>query len=100
MTNEDLRRMIEDTCSDPEVTDSIVLLEGDEFAEAAIGLSDDWRVIYSYERMVKSLADTDPDSKIVDQVSFAVDWIDHNTIPTIALLNAHGMKAPIIMHEF
>ena len=99
MTNEDIRRMIEDLCPDTEMTDKVILLEGDEFADGCIGFTPDFRVVYSYDRLIKSLAATMP-SDVDDKEAEAAEWIDYNTFPTIASLEAHGMLAPILIREF
>ena len=99
MTNNDIRKMIEDFCFDSEVLNKVILLEGDEFADGCIGFTPDFRIVYSYDRLVKSLAATMPNDT-EDREAAAAEWIDYNTFPTVAALEAHGMLAPIIIREF
>lgn len=52
MTNDDLKLKIQDMVMDESELDRIIVLEGDEFADGAIGLTEDNRLVYSYERLV------------------------------------------------
>lgn len=71
--------------------DDAVVLEGDEFAAAVVGVSDDGRVVYDYDRMVNCLVDTQRMS--ADE---AVEWLDYNTLRALAYM---GTKAPIVVHN-
>lgn len=57
---------------------------------ALIGVSDDGRAIYDYEKMIEWLMDEENWSD--DE---AVEWIEHNTIRALPYL---GEGAPIIMY--
>ena len=62
-----------------------------DYATAIMGLSDDDRVIYSYDDMVKYLMDMDG-----MEYDEAMEFIDYNTIRTIPYT---GEKAPIICYS-
>ena len=94
MDNIVLKNMISDVVLDEEELDKIVVLEGDEFADGAIGITDDNRVVYGYERLVESLA------KEYGSEESAREWIDYNTIRSIPYMESQGLNAPVIMYEF
>ena len=77
MNNIKLKEMVGDYVLDEEELDKIVVLEGDEFADGAIGITDDNRLVYSYDRLVESLA------KEYGSEESARDWLDYNTIRSI-----------------
>lgn len=52
-----------------------VVFDNPEFDSAIIGISDDNRVIYDYDKMVAHLMDID-DMEMID----AIEFIDYNTL--------------------
>lgn len=94
MTNAQLKAEIEDMILDEEVRDMIIVLEGDEFADGCIGITDDDnRLVYSYERLIESLG------KVYGSDEAAIDWLEYNTIRSLPYLEREGI-APLIVHEF
>ena len=100
-TNDDLRKMIEDVIGGYDEDEAILLLEGDEFADSAIGISTDHNVIYDYDLMVQSLAkayreenDTDEEAELK-----AIEWIDYNTLRGIPYFQSQGI-VPIIINRW
>lgn len=94
MDNNELKEMISDyVLGDEEVLDSIIILEGNEFADGAIGITNDYHVVYSYERLVDSLA------KTYGTEEDAIDWLDYNTMRSLPYMASMGNE-PIIIHEF
>ena len=67
-----------------------VVLETPDFADAVVGASDDGRVVYDYERMVRSLMRKDG----MDEEE-AREYIDYNTIRALPYM---GDKAPIVVY--
>ena len=65
-------------------------LETPDFADAVVGASDDGRVVYDYERMVRSLMRKDG----MDEEE-AREYIDYNTIRALPYM---GDKAPIVVY--
>ena len=69
----------------------IIILENESYDSALVGVSEDGRAIYSYEKMIEwymrknNCSDTD-----------AMEWIDYNTIRALPYA---GAKAPIIMYD-
>lgn len=60
-------------------------------APAIIGYTEDERLVYDYDKMVRWLAKKES----WDEVE-AIEWIDYNTIRTIPYM---GEKAPIIVYH-
>ena len=69
----------------------IIFLSNYAFEDALIGISEDNRAIYAYEKMINCLVTEEGFSE--DE---AVEWIECNTIPSINYLEP---GAPIIMHS-
>ena len=94
MTNEDLKYLISELVGDEEELNQIIILEGDEFADGAIGLSEDNRVIYDYNRTVESLMKHNDWSE-----EEATEWLEYNTLRSLPYMESVGKK-PIIMRGF
>ena len=60
------------------------------YDDALIGVSDDGRAVYDYEKMVEWLVSEEGFS-----VEDAIEWIDYNTLRAIPYM---GSDAPIVMH--
>lgn len=93
MTNYELKGMLAAEIMDEDILDEMIILEGDEFADGAIGYTDDYHVVYSYERLVESLG------KAYDSEEDAIEWLEYNTIRAIPYMASEGNE-PIIIHEF
>ena len=92
MTNLDIKHQIADLIGDDQdVLNTIIILEGDEFADGFIGLSTDNRAVYAYDKLVDSLSRFNNWS--TDE---AIDWLEYNTIRSLPYL---GDKSPIVIHE-
>ena len=76
-----------------EETDSIIL-EGDDFADGAVGVTLDGNVVYDYDKLVDALVKawncTDTE---------AIEWIEYNTIRSLPYMESQGTP-PIIMTSF
>lgn len=68
-----------------------VVFEKPDFVDAVVGISEDGRVIYAYEKMVRSLMQ----SGGMDYEE-ATEFIDYNTL---GALPSMGEKAPIVLME-
>lgn len=69
-----------------------IVFDSPDYIDAIIGISEDGRVAYSYERMVQHLI-----FKEGMTGDDAVDFISYNTIRAIPYMGAH---APIIIYDF
>ena len=103
MTNPELKEMIADYIPDEEILNRIVVLEGDEFADGAIRVSEDNRLVYSYDRLVQALAKAYRDGKPPDEAEMdAIEWLEYNTIRSLPYMEGGkgDLIAPMIIHEF
>lgn len=93
MTNLALKELLADEIMDEDVLNEMIVLEGDEFADGAIGYTDDYHLVYSFERLVESLG------KVYGSEVDAVEWLEYNTLRSIPYMAREGNE-PIIIHEF
>ena len=70
--------------------DDVTYLDNYSYDDALIGVSEDGRAIYDYEKMVEWLINTTQMSTIE-----AIEWIDYNTLRALPYM---GEKAPMIMY--
>ena len=71
--------------------ENLIIFENPDYDSAIIGVSHDDRVVYSYNRMVKHLMDTDGMT-----YEDAMEFIDYNTIRAIPYF---GSNAPIVVRD-
>ena len=70
--------------------EDILLLEDYSYDDALIGVTEDDRAVYDYEKMVAWLVETAG----LEEME-AIEWIDYNTIRALPYF---GDKAPLILH--
>ena len=95
MTNTELKEIINTLVIDEDELNKIIILEGDEFADGAIGLTEDNHVIYDYELLVESLMNHNNWTK-----EEAMEWLDYNTLGSIPYMSSKGNEPIIMMHNF
>lgn len=71
--------------------EDVIIFENESYDDALIGISEDNRAIYSFEKMVQWLVEKDNISE-----EEAIEWIEYNTIRALPYI---GSKAPIIMYD-
>ena len=70
--------------------EDITLLARYSYDDALIGVTEDGRAVYDYEKMVRWLVETEGFTELD-----AIEWIDYNTIRALPYM---GDKAPLIMY--
>lgn len=70
--------------------DDVKLLSNYSYDDALVGVTEDGRAVYDYDKMVEWLVKTQGFTE-----EEAVEWIDYNTIRTLPYM---GEDSPIIMH--
>jgi hypothetical protein len=85
-TEDDVRELIEDY-----EYEDVLIFSNPDYASAFIGISDDNRAIYSYDKMIRHLMDKDSMTDIE-----AIEFIEFNTMRAMPYF---GEKTPIIMYE-
>ena len=71
--------------------DDVLIFENYSYDEALVGVTEDNRAVYEYDKMVTWLMETEGWS-----LEDAVDWIEYNTIRALPYM---GQEAPIIMYR-
>lgn len=69
--------------------EDVLILKDYSYDDALIGVTDDYRAVYDYVKMVDWLVETEGWSEIE-----AMEWIDYNTIRALPYM---GDDAPIII---
>ena len=82
---EALNRFIEDQGID----EDILILDNHAYDDSIVGISADYRLVYSYEKMVKEFMKDEH----CDETE-AYEWLDYNTMRSLPYM---GERAPIIM---
>ena len=91
MLREDIRNALANYCDEWQLEEGERPLLLDGFDESIIGITEDFRVVYSYEKMVQEYA-KDNECSYED----AIEWIDYNTMRAIPYFGEHR---PIVYHE-
>ena len=81
--NRDMSEVREALCEDA------IILENPSFDESIIGISDNGRVVYDFNEMIKELMDRENMSELE-----AIEFLEYNTLRAIPYM---GKEAPIIM---
>lgn len=68
----------------------VVILENYGYDDALIGVTEDDRAVYDFDKMVTWLVETEGMEPLE-----AIEWIERNTIPALAYA---GPEAPIIVY--
>lgn len=71
--------------------EDVIYLTNYGYDDALIGISEDNRAVYDYNKMIKWLMKEEMFTE-----EEAIEWIDYNTIRALPYM---GDKAPIIMHS-
>ncbi len=70
--------------------EDVLLLADYSYDDALIGVTEDGRAVYDYDKMVAWLVETEGFTELE-----AVEWIDYNTIRALPYM---GDEAPLIMY--
>ena len=69
----------------------IILEPWDIFSKAIVNVIDNRHIVYDYDKLVESIADSyrdeHNDGEEYDVYEQAMDWVDYNTIRTISFLS-------------
>ena len=70
--------------------EDVLLLSNYSYDDALIGVTEDGRAVYDYDKMVRWLVESEGFEEMD-----AIEWIDYNTIRALPYM---GEQAPIIMY--
>ena len=72
--------------------EDVVIFENYSYDDALVGVTEDGRAVYDFDKMVRWLVETED---FTDEE--AIEWIEYNTIRALPYM---GDDAPIIMYPF
>ena len=87
-TDKEIEEYISEQCGEDS---AIGYFTNPNYATAILGISIDNCLVYSYDKMVEYLLETNKDWEMMD----AIEWIDYNVIPTISYMP----YPPIIVYD-
>ena len=90
MKNENFRKALNEYIEDYEIEEDVILLENHTYDNSVIGITEDGRLIYDYEKMIKEFMKDEGCSE-----TEAIEWLEYNTLRAIPYM---GERAPIIMY--
>lgn len=93
MKDERFRKALAAMCEEMQLEEDEqpIILDSMAYDRSIVGVTDDNRLIYSYQKMVEELMEDEGWSE-----EEAVEWIDYNTIRALPYA---GPKAPIILYD-
>jgi hypothetical protein len=71
--------------------EDVILLDNYSYDDALVGITEDDRAVYDFDKMVKWLQEKEGFSALD-----AIEWIEHNTIRALPYA---GERAPIIIYS-
>jgi hypothetical protein len=71
--------------------DDVVILENYSYDDALVGVTEDARAVYDFDKMIDWLMETEDMAEDV-----AIEWIEYNTVRSLPYA---GPDAPIIMYR-
>lgn len=93
MVNKELRKALALMCEEEGLTEEEqpLILDNMSYDNSIIGLTEDGRLVYSYEKMVEELMKDEGWS-----YEEAVEWLDYNTLRAIPYMSSAGLT-PIVL---
>lgn len=91
MVDKKFRKALDEFIEDHGIDEEVLILDNHAYDKSIIGLSEDHRLIYDYEKMIQEFQRDEKCSAIE-----AIEWLEFNTIPALAYM---GERAPIIMAD-
>ena len=89
MVNEKLRKALQTFYLDTDEDEQALILDNHAYDNSIIGLTDDNRLIYDYNKMIEEFA-ADEDCSLEE----AQEWVDYNTMRALPYGGPH---APIVV---
>ena len=89
MTDLIFRKALDAMVEDHEIEEDVLILDNHAFDRSIIGITEDGRLIYDFEKMIEEFAEDEE----CDQTE-ALEWLEYNTLRALPYM---GERAPIIM---
>ena len=95
MVNEKLRKALANMCEEQglEESEQPILLDNMSYDNSIVGVTEDNRIVYDYNKMVEELMEDEGWSE-----TDAIEWLDYNTIRAIPYMESRG-RAPVILYD-
>lgn len=87
MVDKEFRKALEALAKDRDV--EVIILDNHAYDKSIIGITDDGRLVYSFDKMVEEYVEDEG----VDGIE-AMEWLEYNTIQSLPYMGEH---APIVM---
>lgn len=91
MKNEKLREALNALIEDRGIEEDVILLENHTYDNSIVGITEDGRLIYDFEKMVQEFMEDEG----CDELE-AIEWLEYNTLRSLPYM---GERAPIILME-
>jgi hypothetical protein len=87
MVDKEFRKALEALAKDRDV--EVIILDNHAYDKSIIGITDDGRLVYSFDKMVEEYVEDEG----VDDIQ-AMEWLEYNTIQSLPYMGVH---APIVI---
>lgn len=91
MEDKKFRKALDALVEDQGIEEEVIRLDNHHYDKSIIGMTEDGRLIYSFELMVQEFMEDEG----CDETE-AIEWLEYNTLRALPYL---GERAPIIMME-
>ena len=91
MEDKKFRKALDALVEDQGIEEEVIRLDNHHYDKSIIGMTEDGRLIYSFELMVQELMEDEGCSE-----TEAIEWLEYNTLKALPYM---GERAPIIMME-
>lgn len=91
MEDKKFRKALDALVADQGIEEAVIRLDNHHYDKSIIGMTEDGRLIYSFELMVQEFMEDEG----CDETS-AIEWLEYNTLRALPYM---GERAPIIMME-
>ena len=89
MKDEKFRKALDAMVEDQGIEEEVLILDDHAYDKSIIGLTEDGRLVYDFDKMVKEFAEDEQ----CDELD-AIEWLEFNTLRALPYM---GERAPIII---
>lgn len=89
MKDEKFRKALDAMIEDQGIEEEVLILDDHAYDKSIIGLTEDGRLVYDFDKMVKEFAEDEQ----CDELD-AIEWLEYNTMRDLPYM---GERAPIVI---
>ena len=89
MKDEKFRKALDAMVEDQGIEEEVLILDDHAYDKSIIGLTEDGRLVYDFDKMVKEFAEDEQ----CDELD-AIEWLEYNTLRALPYM---GERAPIVI---